>query len=272
MLDSLNAQVFIPQAPELKNTIRSIWQVEHLNSSKQEVILPKGVIEVIFDLKENSSVISHLGEQKQQIAESFINGFNTQPIRLLHPDKHILFGVQFNPIAVGYFFKIPGSELVNQLIDASAVDQSLVSIRDQLISVATFEERVSVVSKWTSARAIVLDSRERLLNDFLVNHNFHRLSNKFLTEKLCYSSRQISRKLLQVSGMNTEQMLLYKKYLHAIHSMHQTDLTLNEIAFRSGFSDQSHFIKTFKSFAQMTPGEYIKSKGPLPGHLFEDVR
>lgn len=254
----MGAQVFIPQAPELRHAIRSIWQ--------------KGVVELIFDLKENPSVISHLGEREQQTAESFINGFNTQPIWLLHPDKHIFFGVQFNPVAIHHFFKIPGNELVNQLIDAYAVDRSLWSIRDQLIGVATFEERIAVISKWAKTRAVVLDSREVLLNDFLVNHNLHKLSNEFLAEKLCYSSRQVSRKLIQVSGMNTEQMLLYKKYLHAIHAMHQSDLTLREIAFRSGFSDQSHFTKTFKSFAQMTPGEYLRGKGPLPGHLFKDVR
>lgn len=72
--------------------------------------------------------------------------------------------------------------------------------------------------------------------------------------------------------MNTEEMLLYKKYLHAVHLMHRGDLSLTEIAYESYFSDQSHFIKSFKAYTGMTPGAYKRTKSAVPGHIFEDVR
>ena len=72
--------------------------------------------------------------------------------------------------------------------------------------------------------------------------------------------------------MNTEEMLLYKKYLHSVDLIHQTDYSLTEIAYQSNFSDQSHFIKSFKDYTSMTPGEYKRNKSFVKGHLFENVR
>jgi len=72
--------------------------------------------------------------------------------------------------------------------------------------------------------------------------------------------------------MNAEQIIRYKKYLHTIHLIHHSCLSLTEIAYDSGFSDQSHFIKTFKSFAQIKPNEYRSNKSTWAGHIFENVR
>ena len=72
--------------------------------------------------------------------------------------------------------------------------------------------------------------------------------------------------------MNTEDILLYKKYLHAVHLMHHTDLSLTEIAHHSSFFDQSHFIRSFKTYTNMTPGDYQRNMSSLAGHIYEDVR
>ena len=87
-----------------------------------------------------------------------------------------------------------------------------------------------------------------------------------------YSPRQLSRKLTEATGMNTEEILLYKKYLHALDLIHQSDLSLTQIAYQSQFSDQSHFIRSFKTYSGMTPGVYKASKGFMKGHFYENVR
>ena len=110
------------------------------------------------------------------------------------------------------------------------------------------------------------------MNHFLYSINQHDLSVKELANSICYSPRHLSRKILEVTGMNTEELLLYKKYLHAVHLIHHTDLLLTEIAYQSNFADQSHFIKAFKTFAQRTPSEYNRSKGYVKGHILENVR
>ena len=67
-------------------------------------------------------------------------------------------------------------------------------------------------------------------------------------------------------------MLLYKKYLHAVHLMHHTALPLTAIAYQSQFAHQSHFIRSFRMYTGITPGQYKRNKGFVKGHLYQDVR
>ena len=76
----------------------------------------------------------------------------------------------------------------------------------------------------------------------------------------------------ETTGMNTEEILLYKKYLHAVHLMHHTNLLLTKVAYQSHFSDQAHFIRSFKAYTQLTPGKYNRNKSNVKGHIFENVR
>jgi AraC-like DNA-binding protein len=34
---------------------------------------------------------------------------------------------------------------------------------------------------------------------------------------------------------------------------------LTDVAYKTGFADQSHFIRSFKEFTQITPNDYLKS-------------
>lgn len=43
---------------------------------------------------------------------------------------------------------------------------------------------------------------------------------------------------------------------HACHELRASDTSLAAIASAAGFSDQSHFSRTFKRFMEMTPGQY----------------
>ena len=117
-----------------------------------------------------------------------------------------------------------------------------------------------------------MQPREKLMNHFLCAVNQHDLSVTELANLLCYSPRQLSRKIFETTGMNTEEILLYKKYLHAVHLMHHTNLLLTKVAYQSHFSDQAHFIRSFKAYTQLTPGKYNRNKSNVKGHIFENVR
>jgi AraC family transcriptional regulator len=54
--------------------------------------------------------------------------------------------------------------------------------------------------------------------------------------------------------------------------IHRTDLSLTAIAHQCQFSDQSHFIRSFRAYTDMTPGEYKRNKSYVKGHLYKDVR
>jgi AraC family transcriptional regulator len=43
---------------------------------------------------------------------------------------------------------------------------------------------------------------------------------------------------------------------YATHLLCASDMSASQIAFAAGFSDQSHFCRTFKAFTRMTPTEF----------------
>lgn len=252
--------------------IHSIWQVDHITRFSSEYIIPKGVVEVIFNFSDGDPITAQLEEKTLQLPGCFINGFNRIPIQLQLPEKQVFFGILFQPLAIKKLFGNPGSVFADTTVDLTLVDPSIDSLWHQLAEQDSFNKRVAIFTSWVTGKFIEWQPKEMLINNFLYAANQHELSVKELASTLCYSPRQLSRKIFEATGMNTEEILLYKKYLHAVHLIHHTELPLTSIAYQSQFSDQSHFIRAFRQYSNITPGEYKRNKGGIKGHLYKDVR
>ena len=256
----------------MKNLIHSVWQVDRSASFDKEHIVPKGVVEIIFNFSEGAPLQAHFGNKAHSLSRCFINAFNTVPITM-HPPKHqVFFGVQLQPVAVKKILKVPAAEFANLPVDLTLLDSTFNSLWHQVAESRDFESRVLILRHWVTQKIFDWHPQERLMNDFLSGVAHHDFSAAQLSDTLCYSPRHLSRKMVEATGMNTEEMLLYKKYLHALHLMHHSDMMLTEIAHQSNFADQSHFTKSFKAFTQLTPGEYRRNKTNVKGHLYGNVR
>jgi AraC-like DNA-binding protein len=263
---------YTPTESCFQDVIHSVWQVDHFTSFEREYIIPKGRVEIIFNFSECSPILAQLDNTKYHLANCFINGFNTTPIQVHLPKQQIFFGVLFQPLAIKKIFGIPASEFSDITVDLTLLDPTFNSLWHQLAEQDNFNNRVSVFLGWLRRNFIEWQPQEQLINSFLYAPNLHDVSVKELANSLCYSTRHLSRKILEATGMNTEEILHYKKYLHAVHLIHNTDLSLTAIAYQSQFSDQSHFIKAFKAYTRMTPGEYKGNKSYVKGHVYKDVR
>lgn len=262
----------IPQTPFLKNTVCSFWQTKRNTNFQTEIIIPKGGVEIIFNFSDQYTIHAQFGERQYSLPKCFINGFNTRPIQIQLPLHQFFFGIRFHPTAIKDIFKVPAGEFANHSEDLTLIDGSIHSLWHQLAEQDSFDDKVSLATKWLFSRIHQATHQDLMLNYFLNNPYPEIPSVRELSNIVCYSPRQLARKLNELTGMNTEEMLLYKRYLQSLDLIQHSTLSLTGIAYNCRFSDQSHFIKTFKSLAQMTPGEYRKSKGPIPGHIYQDVR
>ena len=261
----------IPQSVLIKDTVCSLWQLHRSNDpSLNETIIPKGVVEIIFNF-ETAKLYAQINNKAFAAPRCFIQGFHTCPVQLHLADRQTFFGVVLHPIAAKYIFHIPPVEFTNCVIDLTLIDTSVYTLWHCLGEQKNFNDRVAVFTNWLIKRLPQLSDREQALNGFLNTHANIHLSVSEIAGQLCYSPRQLSRKLYELTGMNTEQTLLYKKYLRAIHMMQSSKLSLTEIAYSCHFTDQSHFIKTFKSLTGFTPKEYRRRKSGIVGHTFENV-
>lgn len=67
-------------SPARKNIVQAFWQVNRNHQDRQyETIIPKGVIEIIFNLSPSDIHVICDGK-KSKIPRCFINGLHTSPI------------------------------------------------------------------------------------------------------------------------------------------------------------------------------------------------
>ena len=267
---TLNTHFHIPQERYARQVIHSIWQVEGFTSFQNEIIIPKGVVEIIFNFK--NPVAAQINGKSYYLPGCFINGFNTVPVQLRLPEFQHFFGVRLQPLAIKKIFGTPGAEFLDVAIDLTLIDKSINTLWHQLAEESDFNKRTKIFIKWITRRTFDWHPQEQLMNNFLCAINLHDLTATTLANTICYSPRHLSRKILETTGMNTEEILHYKKYLHALHLMHQSNLSLTAITYQSHFADQSHFIRSFRQYSGMTPGAFRRNHSHQKGHIYENVR
>ena len=184
----LNNSLYIPQTSRFSQAIQAFWQMERGTPFHREIIVPKGVVEIIFNLNDHSPILSQIGGNEYSVPDSFINGFNTRPIQLQPPERQAFFGVQFQPLTVKEIFGAIASEFSNSLVDLTLLDPAFRSLRHRLAEQSSFEARIAAFLHWLEKRFSEPEPRENLMNNFLTGASRHDISVTALADSLCYSS------------------------------------------------------------------------------------
>lgn len=102
-------------------------------------------------------------------------------------------------------------------------------------------------------------------DDRLLMHAFNELKKqngkikvKDLADFCFISQRQLDRKVSHATGQSPHEIasrLRFEQVRDAI--MHNPDIPLTFLAHDYGYTDQSHLVKEFRSYMNMTPSDYI---------------
>ncbi len=261
--------LYTPAKQPLRNVVQLFWQVSRQNHFRNEVITPMGIVEIIFNFSTKTEFHACLYNEEFIMPKCFVQGYHTAPIKLTLPASQSLYGVVLHTAAAKHILGVPPGELARQCLDLTLFDPSVDSLWHLLAEKTSFQERTMLLSRWILKRMPGLSDRDQYFNELFTVSTSRKLTVPNISDWLCYSPRHLSRKFYELSGMNAEQTLLYLKYLKAKQFIHNSDLTLSQIAYACDFSDQSHFIKTFRSFTDLSPKEYRAKKSHIPGHYFE---
>ena len=98
----------------------------------------------------------------------------------------------------------------------------------------------------------------KLIRDYLIEHSTENVSLNELAKLSNLSSFHLLRVFSSEIGLPPHAFLEQVRVNRARRLMQQ-GMTLSEVAFATGFTDQSHFTRHFKKMAGTTPGQYQKS-------------
>jgi AraC-like DNA-binding protein len=97
--------------------------------------------------------------------------------------------------------------------------------------------------------------------DYIQSYCTRSLKLEQMAENAGYSLYYFNRMFHQIMGKTPVQYLLECRILHAKALLVSSKMSIKQIALESGFAQSSYFIRIFRRYEQITPGDYRKMYG-----------
>ena len=199
----------------------------------------------------------------RELSDFYLYGQTIEPIELSvrGPFKMIMF--QLYPFAVRLLLGINPKELNDECYDLLKLDNiNTKHTIDKLIRMSKTSLQVDVITSFlhelvknSSANA---DYRIKLAVNLIISSKGN-ITIKKVRENLYIAERTFERHFTKEIGVTPKQFAKIIQFNFSIDQLSEKDyVSLTEISYKSGFSDQSHFIRTFKRFVGKTPKEIQK--------------
>lgn len=266
----MHSQTHTPSDGPLAEYVTVMWEVHGAHNLK-ETILPSGIFEIIFNLGDEIFGFLPNGTGPVKAPDVFVQGLNTKAAHISFPGSQHLFGIRLKPHMIHELLGVMPSELNNTIIDLGLLNKEFYFILELLHTAKNFNERVRIIGDVFPIIRQTDCVRTLQLYELFMSDNIRDFqSMDELTRKVFYSQRHLNRKTQMLFGVSPEELITYKKFLYAVNRIHADETSLTQIAHDSGFYDQSHFSRVFKTYSGMTARQYKNQKSTLPFHLFDD--
>lgn len=262
-------QEYIPS--KLDQLVISIFE-RKVTSPMRVQMLPDNTVSLIFYIGEK---IDHAHGKKVDSRAfnpteyfCFLTGLHTEPLFFDMEGLHSI-GIRMMPSAIRAFWGIPVEHFQDRVLDWE-LGEDLAYIEDHIRGASTFMERAHWIEnyfakKLESADLTLAPQLNRLI--LRMERDVKMGKRPDIEQYSGYSKMHTHRIFKDWLGLTPGKALRYQQFLSALNLLDRSDWSLTQIGLECGFYDQSHFIRVFKEFAKMTPGQYQKLKTPIPGIL-----
>lgn len=173
------------------------------------------------------------------------------------------FGVRLYPHAVNQLLKIPASEVVNHVLDFSALfKQQGTDLADQVYNAVDTLERVARVSDFLIKRTAMnqVDPIKYFVDKVIKSIGHVDISG--MQQESGLSVKQFERRFKAIAGFPPKYFARIARFQgikeRYISSRFQT---MTSLAYSCNYYDQSHFNREFKEFSGVQPLQYFKLTG-----------
>jgi AraC-like DNA-binding protein len=242
----------------LRQIVRYFWSIEQGDEST----IPSRY--VLFAESSPSLVFFHT-------ANSCLLAGPTKSFReILVAGKFAMMGACLYPYAIPLLFRLPASELANAAFDFDAVagKESLL-LSERVIGAGSLQKKIQILTNYFLDKAAGTSVEKRSIRGCVqeIIHSGGQPDVQHITRHLGISARQTERKFNESVGFSPKFFSRLIRF-HSSLKFSGTDYSLTEIAYRSGYFDQSHFIREFKQFSGMNPGRYFRLSSPYVADNF----
>lgn len=252
-----------PPTADLAPFVKKYWGMEScakIGEEHVQRIIPGGMPEMIFYFGQKPKSL----ELSRNISESSsLNGHLKSFYDIQTSGKWNLFSILFKPQGLMMLFDTPAIEFHNLNVPLRfLIGEKANEIEDQLEQSNNFSDRVNIIEAFL----------RKLLVKKSTEYNFKRLNNSLfqiissnapigtdnLASTACLSRKQFERIFSELIGNSPKQMLKTIRFQKSIHLKSKNpDISLTQLAYASGYYDQSHMISDFKQLSGHTPAKFF---------------
>ncbi|WP_374384639.1 helix-turn-helix domain-containing protein [Dongia sp.] len=266
--------IFATPDPRLKRAILGDYQgwVEHGSKPVLRRHLPNVMVPVIINLGPLWQVTSPaLAGGKEVTIDSFLAGMHDRFATSYSSGNSCCIQVNFTPLGAYRLFGLPMAELTNTIVGFTEL---LGAEADRLIT------RLRENGDWAARFAILEDfllrrlaaGREGRREIAFVLRQLEKSAGALpigdLAATIGWSRKKLIHSFQRETGLAPKGIgRIYRlnrmlSLLHGIGQQSGDRVSLAELAHESGYYDQAHFNRDFRSFAGVTPGDYLAEIAP----------
>ncbi|MES2373070.1 MAG: helix-turn-helix domain-containing protein [Bacteroidota bacterium] len=183
------------------------------------------------------------------------------PETLQLPEDFTLIAYFFKPYSISSIFGVMSKELTDRPVDLNLLSlKKTKELEDQLLHAGTTKNRIALIDKYISG--LIADAkRDYLALRYAANTIAGNSSAEVLTlvqKELYMTERTFQRMFEKNIGLAPNLYRRICQFNAAFQQLNnQRFHKLSDIAFENGYADQSHYIRSFKEFTNLTPKDYI---------------
>jgi AraC-like DNA-binding protein len=246
---------------DLAGYIRFYWNVNSLPNNGDHYIfrtMASGSPVVFFHYRGNVQE-APFNRDPGQSYKTAIYGSTEDNNRFRLSKDFGIFGVCLYPFAVPVLFKLPSSEIANQVLSLQELmGPEANELEEKVLLCNSNAARAEQVSDFLRAK---LMAAKDAANEFsravtAVIHSRGNVRIPALADDYCLSRRTFERRFRESSGLSPKSYANVIRFQSAFDELTAGKSTLTEVAYQCGYYDQSHFTNDFKRFSGFNPKSF----------------
>ncbi len=182
--------------------------------------------------------------------------------------------IDFAPLGYYHFFKLPAptylleQDILTQLFGAVATDTFEIIFKEK-----DFRNRGRLVEQFLLSKLEIFNHAFLQESLQLIHQHHGNIAIHDLNKQLKCSEKKLIRAFKNYFNLSPKAYLKIVKFRKALQQIHFAPFKkLTQIAYESGYYDQSHFIKDFQFFTKKSPRQLQKSLQNIQKKVIIEVK
>lgn len=251
-------------SPDLEPFIRCYWSLDLPSEEfpEKQTIVPDGCMEMIFHYGDH--YFQYVAKNKK-IAQPkcFLFGQITHTLEIEPSGITGIFSVRFQPNGFLPFTTIPLERMHNRAVPLEEIfGKEVQNLEKKILESHNTNSRIQTIEKFLLEKLQTPDLSYRIAKECveILMQSRGQLRVDELSNQLSINRRNLERKFVSAIGLSPKQLSKMIRLQSALKMMDSPEFTnLTNLAYQNGYFDQAHFIKDFKEFTGLSPGQFYAS-------------